>query len=90
MRLLVIWEMLTNAIHEQFLHILIGLSDQVNVPRLAHKLLPGLIVAGNQLCKEPCKLFAKDWPTIFTHPARLCDQVVDDLEALAQIYAVCH
>jgi len=44
--------MLANAVHEQLLHILVRLGDQINVTRLANKILPCLIVARNQLFKR--------------------------------------
>lgn len=47
--------MLSNAIHDQLLNILIGLGNQVDVSGLANKILSSLIVARNQLVGD--KLF---------------------------------
>lgn len=89
-------KVLTNAIHDQLLDILIGLGNQINVPGLANKLLSCLIVPCNQLVREFFALFVDRQAThgnqlaVNTYPTRLGGQVIDDFKALAQIYAVCH
>lgn len=89
-------KVLTNAIHDQLLDILIGLGNQIDVPGLADKVLSCLIVAGNQLVREFFALFVDRLAThanqlaVNTYPTRLGGQVIDDFKALAQIYAVCH